>query len=531
MSNRETPCASDEACRPRSGQGVLRVLGSLPKDPTLISVYRLGLTAALFACAFVVGLALTFVLSALGEPSPQPLGTVVLTASAAISLLVFALVNRRKLRPRNLIRIGVCYEILIALALSLRESSQIGAYGTLVWGISWVCVLIVLFPFLVPTSARRTFFVALAAASMGPLAYAILLGLGEASVAPISRLLRLYLPNYIAAGLAIVPAMVISRLGRDVKKAQELGSYRILECLGRGGMGEVWRAEHRMLARPAAVKLVRPEYLGGECSDNCLSMFRRFEREAQATASLRSPHTIQLYDFGITSDYIFYYVMELLDGFDLEAEIKRFGPLRPERTIYFLCQVCHSLGEAHEIGLIHRDIKPANVYLCRYGREVDFIKVLDFGLVTWERRADEQDLTQTSDDISPGTPAFMAPEQILGDRPLDARTDIYAVGCLAYWLLTANLVFEADTPLAMMMHHVKSTPVPPSKRTEQRIPEALEAVVLSCLEKDPALRPQTVDELSERLTQASSDPWTSERAHQWWEINSPRPSVPTLSRG
>ena len=188
-------------------------------------------------------------------------------------------------------------------------------------------------------------------------------------------------PSYACAFVVVVPAKVLHRISRRLKEAQELGSYHLIEQLGHGGMGEVWRAEHRLLARDAAIKLVRPEVLGARSEEEAQRVLRRFEREAQATAALRSPHTIQVFDFGITQEGTFYYVMELLVGRDLESLVREFGPLPAERTIYLLRQVCHSLADAHARGLVHRDIKPANIYVCRMGLDYDFAKVLDFGLV------------------------------------------------------------------------------------------------------------------------------------------------------
>ena len=188
-------------------------------------------------------------------------------------------------------------------------------------------------------------------------------------------------PSYACAFVAVVPARVLQRIGRRLREAQDLGSYHLVERLGAGGMGEVWRAEHRLLARDAAIKLVRPEVLGARDENEARLTLKRFEREAQATAALSSPHTIQVFDFGITQDGTFYYVMELLAGRDLESLVREFGPLPPNRVLYLLRQVCHSLADAHARGLVHRDIKPANIYVCRMGLEYDFAKVLDFGLV------------------------------------------------------------------------------------------------------------------------------------------------------
>ncbi|HEX9704827.1 MAG TPA: serine/threonine-protein kinase [Gemmatimonadales bacterium] len=313
-----------------------------------------------------------------------------------------------------------------------------------------------------------------------------------------------------------------------VRRAREFGSYRLVAPLGGGGMGEVWKAEHRFLVRPAAIKLIRAEMLGPSDAEERRTTLRRFEREAQATALLRSPHTIQLYDFGVTDEGTFYYVMELLEGFDLQTLVQRFGPLPASRVVHLLGQLCHSLAEAHEQGLIHRDIKPANIYVCRYGRTTDFVKVLDFGLVRSQHGREPKDLTVptnftvTQEGVA-GTPSFMAPEQIAGDRPLDARTDIYGVGCVAYWLLTGRHVFEATTAVEMMAHHLETPAAPPSTRTTQVIPTDLEAVVLACVEKEPDRRPQTAVALADRLA-ASGDgaSWSEARAQSWWNEYAPR---------
>ena len=227
---------------------------------------------------------------------------------------------------------------------------------------------------------------------------------------------------------------------------------------------------------------------------------RRFEQEAQAIARLRSPHTVELFDFGVADNGAFYYAMELLDGLDADALVRRFGPLPPDRAIYLLRQVCHSLAEAQACGLVHRDIKPANIFLCRYGQDHDFVKVLDFGLVkALDARVKRAAPGLTAENAVQGTPAFIAPEQAMGDADVDGRADIYATGCVAYWLLTGQYVFTADTPIGILLHHASTLPVPPSARTDQPIPPGLERVIMACLAKDPADRPQTARELSLRL--------------------------------
>ena len=202
-------------------------------------------------------------------------------------------------------------------------------------------------------------------------------------------------------------------------------------------MGEIWRARHRMLARPVAVKLIRPELLGVKTPVEAASLVARFQREAEATAALHSSHTIALHDFGVTPEGTFYYVMELLEGLDLETLVRRFGPVPPERAIHLLIQACDSLAEAHAAGLVHRDVKPANMLTCHFGLKWDFVKVLDFGLVktAWSLGDDDR---LTSEGTITGTPAYMAPEAVLGAQAIDARVDLYGLGCVAYWLLTGE---------------------------------------------------------------------------------------------
>lgn len=215
--------------------------------------------------------------------------------------------------------------------------------------------------------------------------------------------------------------------------------------------------------------------------------------------------------------------MELLDGFDLETLVKRFGPVPAERAIKLLIQVCHSLGEAHSRGLIHRDIKPANVYACRYGRDVDFVKVLDFGMVKSQRDGDDALTKLTVGDALCGTPAFMAPEQVIGNRLVDARTDLYGVGCLAYWLVTGQLVFTGQKTMQVLMQHAQAVPVPPSARSEMEVPPVLDDIILACLAKNPDERPASADALAEALASiVTGSPWTRERAQQWWDVHHPQ---------
>jgi serine/threonine-protein kinase len=326
----------------------------------------------------------------------------------------------------------------------------------------------------------------------------------------------------------VIPSKIMVKMGQQVQRARELGSYRLVELIGRGGMGEVWRATHRMLARPAAIKLIKPEILTPG-QDGARVVMQRFRREAEAASFLQSPHTIRLYDFGETRAGTFYFVMELLDGLDLETLIRRFGALPPERVAYILRQACHSLGEAHDRGLIHRDVKPANIYLCRLGREYDFVKVLDFGLVKWDAEQSMLDTVKATSELTTGTPAYMAPEMANGD-PVDRRADLYALGCVAYWLLTGHMVFEADSALKMLIQHIQAQPVSPSLRAGRPVPAARERVIMRCLEKDRDKRPATADEIVAELDRMDLD-WSQERAREWWQVSMEAPASHLVDTG
>jgi hypothetical protein len=247
-------------------------------------------------------------------------------------------------------------------------------------------------------------------------------------------------------------------------------------------------------------------------------MTRRFEREARDTAMLGSVHTIDVYDFGLTEEGDFYYVMELLDGLSLERFVQLFGPMEPARAVHVLSQVCHSLGEAHGLGFVHRDIKPANIFLCRLGPDYDFVKVLDFGLVKHLDAQADQLLTLAG--TTAGTPEYMAPEVALGLAGADGRADLYSLGCVAYFLLTGRQVFAAGTAVATALAHINEQPVPPSARSEFSIPPELDAAIVACLAKEPTARPTSAVDLARGLAAAMPpDAWTPQAARDWWELH------------
>jgi serine/threonine-protein kinase len=378
-----------------------------------------------------------------------------------------------------------------------------------------------LFNVVVPTVPRHSVFAALASASAVPAMVSLSMSMfpGASKLTAMMFFVAFGFPYLLVVVMAYVGARVVYNLGKEVTRARELGSYRLEHRLGQGGMGEVWAASHRLLARPAAIKLIQSSKTMAGNVDN---MRRRFEREAQVIAQLRSPHTVTLFDFGVDEEGACYYVMELLDRIDADSLVKRFGPLPAERVEYVLRQMCHSLSEAESRNLIHRDIKPANIFLCRYGEDYDFVKVLDFGIA----KAIHEPVTEaatalTMPNLIQGTPAFIAPEQAMGAGDVDTRADLYSTGCVAYWLLTGELVFTADTPMKLLLAHAQTPAKPPSARTELPIPAELDALVLSCLAKDREQRPASARELLRRLDAISLPPWTESRAREWWDTHLP----------
>ena len=502
---------------------------ALPADLLAEAVRRLRAVALLYALAFALAGPLLPLLSPEGRAALRHMPGLLVPSLLSIgtALLVVALMSTRRLSDRMKLRIGLVFEVLGSVGIAAAEYHHIsapigfGEYGYGGLGLSWVGIWVLLFSIVVPVPPRLAVLSAALSLAAVPLVYATGVRLGlNTSLGGYWFFTALVFPYLIILMMAFVGSRVVYRLGTAVREAREMGSYRLVECLGRGGMGEVWLARHHRLARPAAIKLIRPEVLGAQDPGSREVLLRRFEREAQATASMRSAHTVQLYDFGVTDDGTLYHVMELLDGLDLRQLVRRHGPVPPERAVHLLRQVCASLAEAHEAGLIHRDVKPANIYVCRYGRDVDFVKVLDFGLVKQDGRADGDEQQLTADQIAGGTPAFMSPEQAIGEGAVDGRSDLYAVGCVAYWLLTGTAVFEGRSAVETIVMHVNASPEPLSGRAAQPIPAELETLVMACLAKDPDARPASADELGARLAAVPLERrWTAERARMWWAEN------------
>jgi serine/threonine-protein kinase len=483
----------------------------MPVDLLQDASRRLGLAGLLMAALCALAQVLTPVLAFFDPLEGSEAQRRLVWTMLGASLAVFALSRFRGASPRVLLNLGLAYEVLMCFGVSYAENLYPDLPSSQVLGISWVCVLLILFPVLVPAPPLVTLAVALAGAATGPVSYFM-----THSPAPrsLENVLALYASNFVVAFVAVVPSAILLRLGTEVRQAREMGSYVLEEKLGQGGMGEVWRARHRLLCRPAAVKLIRLDE--GSEVERALA---RFEREARATAALRSAHTVTLYDFGISDDGTFYYVMELLEGIDLDALVERYGPVLPERAAHFLIQACASLEEAHRVGLVHRDIKPANIYACRLGLTYDHVKVLDFGLVKSEH-PQVGSARLTDPDMVFGTPSFMAPEQALSQE-VGPAADIYALGCVGYWLLTGTTVFQGSSAIQQITGHIHSAPQPPSRLAPQPVPPEMDRLILACLAKDPQDRPGSAQELGDRLAALPLPPWTQVRAREWWEAKAP----------
>jgi len=544
------PTPPDRSNTPAASDG--SSYGDVSPEIHLAACRRLSWLAIIYATVYLCAEGYSFVSELLGG-APSDIWKRHAFATLPISAgYVLAVIARRGFIPaRSFGNIVVGFQLLGAFGIlrdawgwetSLARGMQqlavaggvdpVAFYGRLTaqripivsWnGVPWSAVWVMFVPLLLPLSTARTVVGSLVGAALFP----IVLGgslLVHGAPPDLKWLAWRFvldgtIPCILCSGMAIAGSRVVYGLTRELSDARQLGSYRLIDRIGKGGMGEVWRAKHRLLARPAAIKLIRAESLGLSDPAATRTALARFEREAQATALLASPHTIEIYDFGATENGSFYYVMELLDGFDLRTLVERFGPVPVNRAVHFLTQACHSLADAHATGLIHRDVKPANIFACRRGREYDFVKVLDFGLVKGFGAAQPSDVQLTAAGTATGTPAFMAPEFVHGPDRVDDRVDLYALGCVGYWLVTGQLVFERATPLQTVLAHANDMPAPMSSRAEQDVPERFERVILDCLEKDPAKRPPSADVLAKRLAAClvGLPSWDQDQARGWWE--------------
>jgi serine/threonine-protein kinase len=470
---------------------------------TLFSKTLLVLYAAALAIAWVV-----LVLVPTAAP-PRVARAHELAAVGVAALGVVLLVARKKRQSLGLLRLldtTIMTSVGAVIGAGAFDAGQTATHGTVPFAFAGLTVFARVF--LVPGSARRTAW--LASLCIGPPAAA---AVAVAARAPEALGMPLVVYGTGAAGLAVgttvlatIGTSVIFGLRREVRAARRYGQYTLERKLGEGGMGVVFKARHALLRRPTAIKLLPPHKASPED-------VARFEREVQLTSELTHPNTIAIFDYGRSADGVFYYVMEYLDGIDLETLVERDGALPAARVVPILVQICDALDEAHARGVVHRDIKPANVLLCRRGQMPDFVKVVDFGLV--KELSTEANVTAPG--TITGTPAYLAPEALTDPEGVGPPSDLYAVGAVAYFLLTGKMVFEGKTILAIVNDHLHTTPVPPSERASG-IPRELEALVLACLAKKPAERPASARALADALSTLglTTKDWSKSDAEAWW---------------
>ena len=348
-----------------------------------------------------------------------------------------------------------------------------------------------------------------AAPPVGLLATAILGGhSGNLLASDAQVLVEMLLVVSLAFAGGVVGVHTINALRSEVLRARQLGQYRLKQLIGSGGMGDVYLAEHMLMKRPCAIKVIRPEKAGDP------KVLARFEREVQATARLSHWNSVDIFDYGRTDEGTFYYVMEFLPGMNLSELVRRFGPLPAPRALHLVRQCCDALQEAHELGLIHRDIKPANVFAAARGGLFDVAKILDFGLA--KPLADLSAAKLTQEGTITGSPLYMSPEQAIGDRDPDARSDIYALGAVLYFLLTGRPPFEDENPLKVLIAHAHEPPTPPAQINGD-VPDDVELIVMRCLQKSPDERFQSAAELAAALEDCNDyGRWSAESARQWW---------------
>ena len=512
------PVSPTTAARTQSPGGPRR---ALPADLLRDASRRLGIMALVACALWTLGSVLGHLAvrsMAAGDPQWRRLGgpDVIAVLSVLVSVLLFSYTRKDERDPESILQLGLAYMVFTAFALGLTfHWAPMPLNQSISPAISWIGAVVLMFAAIVPSTPLNTLLAGVVAVSMNPIAMWIARARGIWNFQSWTDALLMHYPDYLLLGVAVVISHVVTGLGHQVAKAREMGSYRLGELLGHGGMGEVYYATHRMLARPAAIKLIRPEVFGGNDPAAAQLAVTRFRREAETAATLRSPHTVELYDFGVAEDQTLYFVMELLEGLTLESLVRRHGPLPAGRVVHILRQVCASLQEAHARGLVHRDIKPANIHVGRLGLVYDFVKVLDFGLVKPISDGTLDHSLATQAGLVLGTPGYMAPEMALSAR-VDGRADLYSLGCVAYYLLAGRQVFEGDTAMQVFAQHLQAAPIPPSERGASTVPPDLEQLVLSCLAKRPEDRPQSAAELDRRLAVVALEPWTDEQAQQWW---------------
>jgi eukaryotic-like serine/threonine-protein kinase len=514
------PDVAATALAPTTEQRAPVRLGSVPISPSEELRFVQGRMALFGKTIFLISIAFLVVKGGLdllrGDTRLGVVGRISQVLATVILLLLWRVAaSRRAFSVKALALVDASATIGVCICFAVMAHSFVQPWGVYL-GILAVGYTIIGRAVTVPSAPLRTLLLGIVCFS--GLIVSVALVEPPPFVPPelgmrIRTLLDTVLWSVSGTALATVASKVIYGLQEKAIEARQLGQYTLEAKIGEGGMGEIFRARHAMLRRPTAIKVMT-----GDGSEAAL---RRFEKEVQLTARLTHPNTISIYDYGRTPDGRFYYAMELLDGLTLEELVARSGPQPAARVIHILLQVCGALREAHGVGLIHRDIKPANVYLCARGGTRDVVKVLDFGLVR-EFRSDGS-VTGSNLDILVGTPLYLSPEAILTPAQLDARADIYALGALAYVLLTGAPPFAGRTLVELCGHHLHSVPERPSARGLV-VAGDLEQTVLDCLAKDPSARPQSAREVAERLRACrDAGRWGEAEAERWW---SELPEIP-----
>jgi eukaryotic-like serine/threonine-protein kinase len=518
--------SSPSSTSQRSAIPAVRMVDEEHPDPhhSSYALLRARLTAAAWVILGALGLLFLYQFCRYELP-PRSLGAGTLTVIIGSAVL---LTGRRpldagQLRLLELAIFGVAGVQLLNTHLEwLAEATLTRSSADLTWaactGTVGFAILVLAYGMFMPNGWKRTAAM-LVPPTLAPIAAVIFVRLYDPFARDILTPLRLWELSVVmlgAWGIAVYGTWTISNLRSEYRKALRFGQYRLKRRIGRGGMGEVYLAEHRLLKRPCAIKLIRANQV-----EDAQSLVR-FEREVRATAGLSHWNTVEIYDYGHTEDGTFYYVMEYLPGLNLSEMVHRFGPLCPERVVHFLIQTCDALIEAHAAGLIHRDLKPANIFAAHRGGQYDVGKLLDFGLVVDDVRP-EMLVTTDATQVGPfaGSPLYMAPEQASGDLPADPRSDLYSLGATGYCLLTGHPPFEGKSPLRLMIAHARD-PVTPPTRWEPCIPRDVEQIILRCLEKNPGRRYASIRDLRQALSRCSvADKWTQDRAAQWWRLRAP----------
>jgi serine/threonine-protein kinase len=513
---------------PRVGVGVVAGSGvHFSEETQLLLRVRLRAVALAMSCAFGAFLMRDFWLAGHYR---DPLIVAFHCAVVAAFIASFAALSGRRpitlrqLRAMEMVLFGMTIAFFVTIhyrlaQLRVAEGDRVMLMATIKNTVLFIFAMIVLYGMFNPNTWRRAAAVVgviVAATLLSPLVLRVLHPEVFRFAAPLLTfeiVSENVLMLAIGAGVTVYATHIINALRVEVLEARQLNQYQLKGRISAGGMGVVYLAEHQLLKRPCAVKLITPERAGDP------KALVGFEREVRTTARLSHPNTVEIYDYGRTDDGTFYYVMELLSGLSLADLVERHGPLPPGRAIFLLRQACGALAEAHAVGLVHRDLKPANIFAARRGNLHDFVKLLDFGLVL--PPSDPSTIEPSRESHIAGSPLYMAPEQAVGAVRPDARADVYGLGAVAYYLLTGRAPFAGPNAMAVMIV-VARDPVEPPSRHRPGVPPDLERVVLRCLAKSPADRFPNADALDRELAGcAAATEWDFARAADWWHSQDP----------